>query len=674
MVNPSDPLRDAVRPWLDLIDTLRSQGVQQDLPLPQIAVMGDQSSGKSSVLEAISGIPFPRGSGLVTRCATQLTMKSIPEGSPWRAHVSCDWRGRPQPEAAGPCDSPMALSKKIEQMTEALCSAGQSFSTDSIVVRVEAPGSPDLTVIDLPGIVRTATAGQDPAVISQVNDLIGGYLKQERTIVLAVVPANQDIATIDILERARIVDPEGVRTVGVLTKPDLVGPGSEGEVLAVLRNERKPLKLGYVMVKCRSQKELDAGMGPVEARKAESAFFAEHPDWRQLRSPVLGVDRLTSSLTNLLVGRIQESLPSIKWELQAQLELAQQQVAELGQGLPASQAEKSNLLMKLMSRYCRVLRQSARGFYSDGMLAEGPEVRLFGLCQEAYEALKHEVVSSRPGFGDPQFAEKLAADMTSLRGRELPGFHNSQAFYNFVAQSVEAWRPAVERCRARVVQSTRAVSAQLLSRMVPGWPAINVAVTDVANKLINDFSDDLSAKLDDIFVKESDPFTTNENMLELINELRFRNFDRALQQVMASIEDKPLGADYSELQALVVQRLGGWYMQSHGVNVKSKVEDMTIMIEAYWDVATKRLVDNVCMTMEHDFLGMMLKRLEAECFVLTTDSMGADGETQLCHFFSEDSAVLDKRKHLVAKRDRLDTALQTLRKLAPDCIAQQQEA
>ena len=122
MDDPATPLREAVRPWLDLIDTLRAQGVHQDLPLPQIAVMGDQSSGKSSVLEAISGIPFPRGSGLVTRCATQLTMKSVPEGYPWRASVSVDWGAKPQPEASGPVDSPAALSRKIEELTEELTS------------------------------------------------------------------------------------------------------------------------------------------------------------------------------------------------------------------------------------------------------------------------------------------------------------------------------------------------------------------------------------------------------------------------------------------------------------------------------------------------------------------------------------------------------------------------
>jgi interferon-induced GTP-binding protein Mx1 len=484
------------------------------------------------------------------------------------------------------------------------------------------------------------------------------------------------------------VDAEGDRTLGVLTKPDLVGAGSEAEVLAVLRNERKPLKLGYVMVKCRSQKDLDNGVSPEEARASEHLFFDEHPDWREVKKrELLGVTQLTHQLTNLLVERIQISLPFIKWELQDQLELAEKEVAPLVEDFPSTQGEQRNMVMKLMSAYCSVIRQSARGFYSSPLLAESPDVRLFGLAQEAYEGLKIAVVSSRPGFGDPKFGEQLAKDMTSLRGRELPGFHNSQAFYNFVANSVEAWRPSVERCRAQVVQATRAVSALLVSKLMPSYPGMGSAVTDISTKLINEFSDELSSKLDDIFVKESDPFTTNENMLELINQLRFRNFERALEQVMASVKEPTTksseqggaaaaaeaGGSKSELQAQVTQRLGGWYMQCHGVNVKSKVEDMTIMIEAYWDVATKRVVDNVCMTMEHDFVGKFLKKLEAECFVLATDCMGAEGPATLGLLFAEDPVLQDRRRSLIAKRDRLGAALQTLRKMAPDCIAEQQE-
>ncbi|CAN0441309.1 unnamed protein product, partial [Laminaria digitata] len=140
----------------------------------------------------------------------------------------------------------------LERLTDGLTKAAKSsFSTETINVRLSSPDVPDLTVVDLPGIIRTSTAGQDPAVIAQVNSLIESFLAQERTIILCVIPANQDIATVDILERAQVVDPRGERTIGVLTKPDLIGPGNEDEVLAVLHNVRKPLQLGYVMVKNR---------------------------------------------------------------------------------------------------------------------------------------------------------------------------------------------------------------------------------------------------------------------------------------------------------------------------------------------------------------------------------------------------------------------------------------
>lgn len=268
------------------------------------------------------------------------------------------------------------------------------------------------------------------------------------------------------------------------------------------------------MVKCRSQRDLDNGMTPEEARKNEKLYFAEHLDWRDLRRPVLGVAQLTTSLTTLLVDRIHISLPFIKWELQAQLEMAERDAAPLGASIHDEPlAAQSNRLMQLMSSYCSVLRQSTRGFYSDSVLAVSGDLRLFGRCQEAYEGLKHAILSSRPGFGDPQFGERLAADMVALRGRELPGFHNSQAFYNFVASCVEAWRPAVEHCRVNVVQSARAVSARLLEKLAPAYPALVFEVTLVANRLINDLADELSEKLDDIFVKESDPFVRSSKKL-----------------------------------------------------------------------------------------------------------------------------------------------------------------
>ena len=112
----------------------------------------------------------------------------------------------------------------------------------------------------------------------------------------------------DILERAQGVDPLGERTVGVLTKTDLIGPGSEEEVLAVVKNIRKPLALGYIMVKNRSQKDLMEGISTTQAREREQQFFAKHPVFRQCDPSCFGVEQLSKKLTALLVTRVQKGL------------------------------------------------------------------------------------------------------------------------------------------------------------------------------------------------------------------------------------------------------------------------------------------------------------------------------------------------------------------------------
>lgn len=248
--------------------------------------MGDQSSGKSSVLEALSGIPFPRGSGLVTRCPIRMVMKRSRQGTQFTATVCTS--SNPQQTVVHDVAELNALID--EKMTE-VCKEGNNFSVESVVVDLVSPDACDLTVVDLPGIIRTVTAGQNVDSIKQVNSLIKSYLMDKRTIILAVIPANQDIATVDILERAQSVDPSGQRTIGVVTKTDLVSPGSEEEVVAVVTNVRKPLALGYVMVKNRSQKDIQDKISTSRAKYVflrYSALFG-HGGWSFTRDGCLSI-------------------------------------------------------------------------------------------------------------------------------------------------------------------------------------------------------------------------------------------------------------------------------------------------------------------------------------------------------------------------------------------------
>jgi interferon-induced GTP-binding protein Mx1 len=329
-----------VRPYLDLVDALRHVGVHQEISLPQIAVMGDQSSGKSSVLQSLSGIPFPKGTGLVTRCPTQLILSKSSKNASWIAEVSINFKDstKKQPTGTGTIKSIEKLTEVIEVLTNNLTNGEiNGFSTDIIVIKISSPDSPDLTIIDLPGIIRTVTKDQDKAVIQQVNNLIDSYMGQVNTIILAVIPANQDIATIDILERAHKVDPTGERTLGVLTKPDLIGEGNEEEIVQVISNIRKPLLLGYVMLRNLSQKEVNESKNGLvsikDARDKENNYFKNHKYFKLLPTHLFGADNLSIRLTQLLVKCIKISLPSMKWELESLLENTENEIRLLGVGM-----------------------------------------------------------------------------------------------------------------------------------------------------------------------------------------------------------------------------------------------------------------------------------------------------------------------------------------------------
>uniref|UniRef100_G1TLY6 Interferon-induced GTP-binding protein Mx2 n=1 Tax=Oryctolagus cuniculus TaxID=9986 RepID=G1TLY6_RABIT len=292
---------ERVRPCIDLIDSLRALGVEQDLALPAIAVIGDQSSGKSSVLEALSGVPLPRGNGIITRCPLELKMKKQPWASRWRATVS--YR-----DVRLQLDSPSQVEKEIRKAQKALTGSDTSISQELITLEVTSCEVPDLTLIDLPGIARLAIGGQPRDIGEQIKALIRKYIQRQETINLVVVPSNVDIATTEALSMAREVDPDGDRTIGVLTKPDLVDRGTEKGVLQVAQNLTYHLKKGYMMVRCRAQQEVLNNLSCAEAAKREMQFFEVHPHFRVLLDNGMAtVPRLAERLTEELSEHISVS-------------------------------------------------------------------------------------------------------------------------------------------------------------------------------------------------------------------------------------------------------------------------------------------------------------------------------------------------------------------------------
>ncbi len=419
----SHSIHEYARPWLTMLEELQDLGIPHaELPVPQIAVFGDQSSGKSSLLESISGIPFPKGTGLVTKCPTRITMVNAPS-KVWQATITLPSKIQLTSEDQTILQtvySPTDLTALLERASTIITSKSMNgFSSDSIHVCVESAQTPDLSLVDLPGIIRTTTAGQDRSVISEVDELLRHYMIQQETVILAVIPANQDIATVDILERAAKLDPQGERTIGVLTKPDLVDKGAEEEILHIIRNVRKPLRLGYVIVKNRNQAELKSSLSLENSLVAEDEYFQHHQVWKNVERSVRGTKSLCNKLTGLIVKRAMDVAPIMQLNLQERLKSLQHQLTSLGMDVPLDDHSKRKLLIRTISRLTQTLRQIAAGDYRDPIPQHNSSLRLKYIVNETLASLQKNLKQKIPDFEDEAYAVKLSDAILNMKGRYI---------------------------------------------------------------------------------------------------------------------------------------------------------------------------------------------------------------------------------------------------------------
>lgn len=216
-----------------------------------------------------------------------------------------------------------------------------------------------MTLVDLPGIARVPVGDQPDDIEARTRAMVLEYIRAESCIILAVTPANQDPAASDALELARSVDPGGERTLGVLTKLDLMDRGTDA--VAALRNEVVPLRLGHVGVVLRSQEDIVNRLGMAEARAAERAWFEAHPSYAEV-SGRCGVARLAAGLNSILAEHIRGALPALRARVEAALAAARAELAVLGDAPPGSTpAARGALLLTLLDAFARRFRETLDG-------------------------------------------------------------------------------------------------------------------------------------------------------------------------------------------------------------------------------------------------------------------------------------------------------------------------
>uniref|UniRef100_A0A8C9RM05 Myxovirus (influenza virus) resistance G n=1 Tax=Scleropages formosus TaxID=113540 RepID=A0A8C9RM05_SCLFO len=338
-------LDERVRPYIDLIDSMRLTGIEKDLALPSIAVIGDQSSGKSSVLEALSGVALPRGSGIVTRCPLELKLRKLKGGVQWRAVIS--YR-----EESAEFFDPMQVEQYVKKAQNELAGEGVGICEELISLEISSPDVCDLSLIDLPGIARVPVRGQPDNIADQIRSLILKVISKGETINLVIVPCNVDIATTEALKMAQEVDPEGKRTLAILTKPDLVDKGTEKSVLDIVHNKVIPLSKGYLIVKCRGQQQINDRISLTEASRIERDFFRRHEYFSSLLyEDKATIQCLANKLTQDLVDHIRKSLPLLSEQIKKQLWDTKKELGTYDVGPPLDLQNRRTYLIEILSHF-----------------------------------------------------------------------------------------------------------------------------------------------------------------------------------------------------------------------------------------------------------------------------------------------------------------------------------
>ncbi|NWX87879.1 MX protein, partial [Nothoprocta pentlandii] len=415
-----------IRPCIDLIDSLRALGIEKDIALPVIAVIGDQSSGKSSVLEALSGIALPRGNGIVTRCPLELKLKKAPDTQKWKGKIS--YR-RVREELENPSD----VEKAIRRAQDVVAGTKGAISRELISLEVWSSTVPDLTLIDLPGIARVAVGDQPKDIGDQIKNLLKNIISSKETLILVVVACNVDIATTEALKMAHMVDPEGERTLGILTKPDLVDKGTEESIVNIVRNRTIPLKKGYMIVKCRGQQDIHNNLTLASAIQQEKDFFETHKHFRYtlLSEEKATIPLLAKKLTKELVEHIIKILPALESQIYMERKKSLQELRTYKRSMLTKESDKLLLLTELIKQFNEDIANSIKG---EEHISEN-ETRLFTKIRKEFQTW--EVVLRDTSMKVTDTVPKTVRKYESqYRGRELPGFTSYKTFEDIIKEQV----------------------------------------------------------------------------------------------------------------------------------------------------------------------------------------------------------------------------------------------
>ncbi|XP_042258802.1 dynamin-1-like protein isoform X2 [Thunnus thynnus] len=458
----------------DVFNTVGADIIQ----LPQIAVVGTQSSGKSSVLESLVGRDLlPRGTGIVTRRPLILQLVNVDPGDA-RKNDDSDREGEEWGKFLHTKNKIYTdfdeIRQEIENETERISGNNKGISDEPIHLKIFSPHVVNLTLVDLPGITKVPVGDQPKDIEVQIRDLILKHISNPNCIILAVTAANTDMATSEALKVAREVDPDGRRTLAVVTKLDLMDAGTDA--MDVLMGRVIPVKLGLIGVVNRSQLDINNKKTVADAIRDEHAFL-------QKKYPSLanrnGTKYLARTLNRLLMHHIRDCLPELKTRINVLAAQYQSLLSSYGEPVEDQSATLLQLITKFATEYCNTIEGTAK-YIETAELCGGARI-----CYIFHETFGRTLESVDP-LGGLSTIDILTA-IRNATGPRPSLFVPEVSFELLVKKQVKRLEEPSLRCvelvheeMQRIIQHCSNYSTQELQR----FPKLHEAIVEVVTSLL----------------------------------------------------------------------------------------------------------------------------------------------------------------------------------------------
>ncbi|TFY58995.1 hypothetical protein EVG20_g7953 [Dentipellis fragilis] len=591
---------------LQLVHKLRAMGAQAVIDVPRVVVIGNQSAGKSSVVESISGLSVPRDSGTCTRCPMECRMSSSDK---WSCQISIRWEyevdnskkkdvsevpfgdqitdpsevelqlRRAQAAVLNPhVRTHDFLSMSAQQIKAGVKSSAKPllFSRNVVCVDLQGPDLVDLSFIDLPGLIQVA---DDPMLLQLVEKLVVDHIAGN-SLILVVVPMSDDLDNQRALTLSRHADPEGKRTIGVITKPDVVGKGSKSRdlYLSIIEGHSRTLLHGYFCTRQPDDDDREGGLTHAEAREIEAHYFASERPWCDSQyKHRFGIKNLVSTLSPLLEKIIRISLPTLREETSKQLEQCREELKALPEVVTT---EPTTHMLGLITAFCNDTSERIKGSEGCEELMQKnrvtygqfkkyihataprfkPEVRPQGLSnsrvngvvsrpvydeesasgseeeeedrneleQETHDASENENydTSDDEGYVDsgevptnkPIYLDDMRVRIEKSITRELPNNVPFAVKSSLVREFQEQWAHAADLCLDRVLQDVNSAMLQCVDHTLGRWDSLRTHARYCVEQLVKKRYECCVPFIQAALEVERMPYTQNLHYLQSCQE------------------------------------------------------------------------------------------------------------------------------------------------------------